>query len=70
MNNNELNEIDVKNRTCYYFDDIINISDLNLDNILTAEKSYENILIYNVTHKAPYGAKPLHIIFGKVDRYI
>ena len=58
MNNNELNEIDIKNRTCYYFDDIINTSYLNLDNILIDEKSYENILICNVTYKTPYGAKP------------
>ena len=26
--NNELKEIDLKNRTCYYFDDIIKIQDL------------------------------------------
>ena len=32
--NNELKGIDIKNRTCYYFDDIINIVDLDLDNIV------------------------------------
>ena len=30
--NDELNEIDIKNRTFYYFDDIIKIEDFNLDN--------------------------------------
>ena len=30
---NKLKEIDIKNRTCYYFDDIININDLDLDNV-------------------------------------
>ena len=25
-NNNELNKVDIKNRTCYYFDDIIDIN--------------------------------------------
>ena len=32
--NNELKEINIKNRTCYYFDNIINIDNLDLDNIL------------------------------------
>ena len=30
----ELKEIDIKNRTCYSLDDIINIIDINFDNIL------------------------------------
>ena len=42
--NNELNKIDIKNCTCYYFDDIININDLDLDNILLDEKSHEKKL--------------------------
>ena len=33
-NNNELKEIDMKNRTYYYFDNIININDLDADHIL------------------------------------
>ena len=41
----ELKEIDIKNRTYYYFDGIIKIEDFNLDNILTDEKSYKNILV-------------------------
>ena len=32
--NDKLNEIDIKNRTCYYFNDIIEIEDFDLDNIL------------------------------------
>ena len=44
----ELKEIDIKNRTCYYLDDIIKIEDLNLDNILIDEKSDENTLVYNI----------------------
>ena len=38
--NNELKEIDIKNRTCYYFGEIIKTEDFNLDNILIDEKSY------------------------------
>ena len=36
--NNELKGIKVKNRACYYFDDIINISDLGLAILLLDEK--------------------------------
>ena len=50
---NELKEIVIKNRTCYYFDDIIGVidrdSDFDFSGILLEEKSYkenyENILI-------------------------
>ena len=37
--NDELKEINIKNRTFYYFDDIIKIEDFNLDNIVIDEKS-------------------------------
>ena len=33
---------------CYYFDDIINIEDFDLNDILIDEKSYENILVCNI----------------------
>ena len=39
-------ETDIKNHTCYCFDEIIKIEDFNLDNILRDEKSNENILVY------------------------
>ena len=48
----ELKEIDIKNRTCYYFDDLIRFLDRNIDfsNTLLDEKlkkeKYENILIH------------------------
>ena len=35
-----LKETDIKNRRCYYFDDIIRIEDFNIDNISIDEKSY------------------------------
>ena len=38
--NDELKEIDIKNLTCHYFDDIIKIEDFTLDNILIDQKSY------------------------------
>ena len=54
----------------HYFDDIINIEDLNLDHKLIVEKSSENILVYSVSYKTWYDAKLLCIIFDKVDGYI
>ena len=36
---NELKEIDIKNRTCYYFDDIMKVIDIYPSNILLDKKS-------------------------------
>ena len=50
--NDELKEIDIKNCTCYYVNDIIGFSDRDIEfsDILLDEKlykeKYENILIY------------------------
>ena len=41
--NNEFKEINIKNRTFYYFDDILEIENVNLGNISIGEKLYENI---------------------------
>ena len=65
--NKKLKEIDIKNCTCYYFDNIINIHDL--DNVLIDLKSYKIISICKVTSKIPYGSKPLRIISDKADEY-
>ena len=48
MENNELKKLRIKNRACYYFDDIIKLEDFNLDNMLIDEKSHENILICDI----------------------
>ena len=50
-NNDKLKEIDIKNCTCYYFDDIIKIEAFDFDKILINEKSYENILVCNISCK-------------------
>ena len=47
--NDELKQINIKNCTCYYFDDILKIEDFDIDNILIDEKSYKNILVYNIS---------------------
>ena len=48
----------MKNRTCYYFGDIIKFEDVDFDNILKDEKPHSNILTYDITHKTLIGAKP------------
>ena len=69
--NNASKEIDIDlEEIDYYFDDIIKINDLDLDNILLDEYSYENILIYDVAFKTRYHAKRFRIIFDKLDGYI
>ena len=67
MNNKKFKKIDIKNCTCYYSDDIININDMDL-NIFLDEKSYENI--YGVAYKTRYGTNPLGITFNTVHGYI
>ena len=66
----ELKEIDVKNRTCSYFDDIIKDLDLYLSDILLEEKSYENISVYDISYKTSTGPKQLRIRFDKIDGFI
>ena len=39
MENNELKKVRIKNRTCYYFDDIIKLGDIDIENISIDEKS-------------------------------
>ena len=47
--NYELKEIDIKKRTCYYFDDIININNLDPNNVLSDE------IILNLAVFTPQG---------------
>ena len=45
---NKLKDIDIKNCTYYFFDDIINIKNFNPDKIKIYKKSYKDILIYYI----------------------
>ena len=46
------------------------MKDIDSDNILLNEKSYENVLVDGNLYRTLIGAKPLHIMYGKVDRFI
>ena len=41
----ELKELNIKNRTCYYFKDIIKFVDFDIDIILVDKKTYENTFV-------------------------
>ena len=60
----------IKNCTCFYFDGIVRLEHFDLNNILIDNKSYKNILVYNISHKTLIGVKPLRISFDKIDGFI
>ena len=68
--NDKLKEINIKNCTRYYFNDINKFGDFDVDNILIDEKIYENTLLYNVSYEALMGATPLRIEFNQIDVFI
>ena len=60
---NKLKEVDIKTRKCYCSHDIIKIEDF--DNILKDEKSYKNILVYDISsYKTLFGSKTLEFMMG------
>ena len=68
-------DINIKNLTYYFFDDIINIRDFDPNSIKKDEKSYKNVLIYYIGYVVIkkdlkiYSANLLYLIFGKVNGY-
>ena len=48
-NKAELKETNIKNRACYYFDDIIKDFGINFDNILLDEKLYGTFSVYDIS---------------------
>ena len=45
-----IEDINIKNYTYYFFDDIINIIDFDPNNTKINEKSYKNILFYYIAY--------------------
>ena len=67
---NELKEIDIKTRVCYYFDNTINGTKSNFGNSLLDKKLYENISVYDISYKPQRDPKPVRIRFDKTDGFI
>ena len=71
----KVKDLNMKNCTYYFFNDIINIKSFDPNNIKIDEKSYKNIFIYcieYVTFKDSkyikiYSVKPLYLIFRNVN---
>ena len=59
--NGEFKKNDIKNCTCYNFDEKIKTEDFNFGNILIDEKLCKNILVYNISCKTLIDAKLLRI---------
>ena len=63
--NSEFKKVRIKNRTCYYFDDIIKLEDFDIDNILIDKKLHKNILIYDISCKTLIDPQALRVRFDK-----
>ena len=70
-----IKDIDIKHRTYYFFNDIINIENFSPNNIKIDENSYKNILIYYIgyvtikNYVKICSENLLYLIFRHVNRY-
>ena len=74
-----IKQINIKNHTCYFFNDMINIKDYNPSLIKIGKMSYKNIGIYHIgyitiksisDYKNINSVNLLYLIIAEVDRYI
>ena len=71
MENNEFKKaVNTFNKKCFYIHDITKIEHFDFGNNLLDEKSYENILIYDISYKTLIGPKPFPIRLEKVDSFV
>ena len=75
----KVKQIEIKNRTYYFYNDIINIKEFNSNLLKTDKKSYKDIDIYFIGYITSkrigdceniYSVSPLYLITGKVDGHI
>ena len=70
-------DINIKNHTYYFFDDIINVKELDPNSIKKDETSCKNILVYYIAcvtiKDSKYviinSANPLYLMFNRINRY-
>ena len=75
---NKVKDIDIKNFTYYFFNDIMNIENFDRNNIKTDKKSYKNILIYYIGYVTIkdskyvkiYSVNLLYFIFRNMNGYL
>ena len=72
---NKVKDINIKNRTYYFFNEIIDEVNFDPNNIKIHEKSYKNIIIYYIEYVTIkeyiniYSVNPLYLIFRYVNGY-
>ena len=75
----KVKQIEIKNRTYYFYNDIINIEEFNSSLLKIDKKSYKDIDIYYIGYitikkigdcENIYSANPLYLIIGNVDGHI
>ena len=74
-----VNQIDIKNRTYYFYNDMINIKKFDSNFLKIDKKSYKDIGIYNIgyitikkidDHENIYSVNPLYLIIAHASGYI
>ena len=75
----EIKQIDIKNRTYYFYNDIIDLKDFDARLLKIDKKSYKNIGIYNIgyitkkkidDYQNIYSVNPLYLIVTNASGYI
>ena len=75
----ETKQIDIKNRTYYFYNDIIDLKDFDARLLKIDKKSYKNIGIYNIgyitikkidDYENIYSINPLYLIIDHASGYI
>ena len=75
----EIKQIDIKNRTYYFYNDIINLKDFDAKLLKIDKKSYKNIGIYNIGYitikkiddcESIYSVHSLYLRIDHVNGYI
>ena len=75
----EIKRIDIKNRTYYFYNDIIDLKDFDARLLKIDKKSYKNIGIYNIgyitikkidDYENIYSVNPLYLIIAHANGYI
>ena len=72
-------QIDIKNRTYYFYNDMINIKKFDSNLLKIDKKSYKDISIYNIgyitnkkidDYENIYSVNPLYLIIAHASQYI
>ena len=75
----EVKQINIKNRTYYFYKDIVNVKNFEPNLLKIDRKSYKNIGIYNIGYitikkiddcENIYSVNPLYLLVNHANRYI